>query len=201
MLPIKEPLYDPTLPDAPLRLLLKIVLLADEESEPGGRTETRPRSWREYLDLFALSRSRYFSHLRILKAAGYLETEESFHGLILRPIPRIRNLGATTTLKDSYSINEENLLKSSRSEIPKNGNELAKFEILKAAGIGDPLRRQLVEDPDVETAWISAHCDYAKLSGDPVRILAHRLKVRDEVDVETFDKLRQISEDVADFWK
>lgn len=200
---LEGPAYDDRLSAKLFRLLTKIIIIADAEAVPGEQLKTRARDWQEFAELFGLGRTQYFAHLRGLKIAGYLETQATSRGVILRPLPgygvrESGNPGPTTTRVFKSLTAESSSRDLTSPEIPDS--RIPIVETLAGAGIGEPLRSDLARDPEVELDWIQAHVDYARLQGDSVRILAHRLKVRDVVDVETFDKLRQMRADVAKFW-
>jgi hypothetical protein len=194
-------LYDKNLSDGELRLLGKLLELMWENAPSS--PETSPLHWSDACRKFGLSKATYFRSVRVLRITGWIESSPSgsFGSPVYRPGPRfetsltdetgysvVSNLRPTTTGIKENSINKEvkDSSSSSKSRSLKNETRIktAKELFLKELGIGNPLRRDLVEDPDVVVDWISAHVRYAELRGDSKRLLAHRLKVRDPLPGE-----------------
>jgi hypothetical protein len=73
-----------------------------------------------------------------------------------------------------------------------------KIAALKGSGIGDPLRTELVTDSAVSADWIRRHVAQARRDQVSTRILAHRLKVRDELPDPEADRLAHFRAMVAE---
>jgi hypothetical protein len=157
--------------DGELRLLAKLCELA-WSGEPDHKTPAL--HWREFVTILEVSKATFFRNIRSLELAGYLSREE-LGDRVRYAILTHENERASST--DSSLVESVNTLSSSRSHSLTGENEL--FDLLKEAGIGEPLRSELANDPEITEEYVRAHIRYAELKHDPVRLLAHRLKVRD----------------------
>ena len=168
-------LYDVRLKDSERIVLAKIIDLG-WDNRPGD-PETPPFHWKELAAIFGIKKTVYFEAIKILKVAGYIELKKrSDSRVVITAIPPFRNSEPSSSLKDSIKhLREEGLKRS--SGIPDSRNEI--LEELWGAGIGEPLRSELVLDPEIDLEYIRVHVRYAKLRGDPARFLANRLLNRD----------------------
>ncbi len=186
---------DEGLQDGELRTLARISALAWEVA---GEPRTPALHWYEFVDLLGISKATYFRHIRILERSGYLDIAKSLDRVRFSILTR--ETVRPTATRDSLNLLEEEEVKtSSKSHSLTRENELI-IEILKSAGIGDPLRSQLAQDDQVKPKWIQGHIRLAELQGSPRRLLAHRLKSRDPLPSEELAELefnRAVSED---FW-
>ncbi len=185
---------DEGLQDGELRTLARISALAWEVA---GEPRTPALHWREFVELLGISKATYFRHIHVLERSGYLDIARS--GDRVRLSILTRETVSPTTTKESINLNK---IKdsSSKSHSLTAENEL-KVEILISAGIGDPLRSQLAQDPRVDPAWIAGHIRLAELERSPRRLLAHRLKVRDPIPSVELAELELGRAQSEDFWK
>ena len=175
-----EAANDKRLKDGEVRTLLKLCSIAwDIEKKP----ETPLLHWREFVDLLRISKASFFRHIHLLEAMGYIRSEKSGSRLgservryfILTREPVRPSSSLIDTNKDSKR--EEELRR--RSLVLTRENEI--FKELREAGIGEPLRSKLAEDPEIDLEYVRAHIKYAKHRSEPRRYLANRLSSREPV--------------------
>lgn len=168
-------LYDDRLKDSERIVLAKIIDLG-WDNRPGD-PETPPFHWKELSAIFGIKKTVYFETIKILKVAGYIELKKrSDSRVVITAIPPFRNCEPSSSLKDSIKYLREEGLKRS-SGIPEFRNEI--FKELREAGISEPLRSELVLDPEVTIEWIREHIRFSRLKREPPNYLAHRLTFRD----------------------
>ena len=187
---------DEGLQDGELRSLARISALAWEVA---GEPRTPALHWREFVELLGISKATYFRHIRILERSGYLDIERS--GDRVRLSILTRETVSPTTTTDSINLNKNKEIKSSSKSLSLTGETELKYWKLSDAGIGDPMRSQLAQDPQVDAEWIAGHIRLAELDGSPTKLLAHRLKVRDPLPSEELATLEFDRAASENFWK
>jgi hypothetical protein len=171
-------LYDNRLKDSDRIILAKIIDLGWYNSP--GDPETAPFLWQELAKIFDVGKTRYFEAIKILVAAGYIEVKKKPNSRIsIAASSQFRNGEPSSSLTDS--IKELQSLSDSRRSSASSETRTEIFDELLKAGIGEPLRSDLSEDPEIDLDYVRSHVRYAALRKDPTRYLANRLRSREPV--------------------
>lgn len=194
-----EAIFDRRIPRAAFRTLAALYSIAWDGSASHPAGETAPIHPEEFASLLGISRSTFYEDALLIRRAGWLSYRSAGDGRLVfsleippsdRPIFRTSNgkAAALSDISDSSSSplrNEDSVREEDSGEEERPESRIADDELV-AAGIGNPLRSELVADlnidgrrPTVTLDWIRAHIGYARSREDGTRFLAQRLRRRD----------------------
>lgn len=167
-------LSDEHLSDGEKITTLRLLELAWAHRKESGKTRTPTMQLGQLAELLDMSRATLYRHVGKIVAREYFDRRESPLGVTFSlRVSRMRLRDTSSSLIEGVSKHEENL----KNEDPKKRREFeTRFEMLRAAGVGEPVRSRLAADDELSAGQIRDHAEKVRRIGEPVAYLVQRLR-------------------------
>lgn len=156
--------------------LFKLFALAWDRGRIDGRLTTPSMPIATLAETCEIDRRTLWRHLSLLEAAGEIVRHENNAGTSfeLADVSMSRHRDTSSSLSTKEVTQEESLA----SEEKKKRLNVSKLrhDLLKQAGVGEPMRSRLVEDEELSTETIKTHLRAAEAAGEPLRFAIHRMR-------------------------